>query len=56
MNDNLILKKQIEIIASKAKVWDILTNPKFAKILGNELDISSFLKSEWKPDSEVYFM
>lgn len=56
MKDNLTLKKQIEIIASKEKVWDILTNPKFAKILGNELDKSSFLKSEWKLDSEVYFM
>jgi carbon monoxide dehydrogenase subunit G len=30
MKDNLTLKQQIEIIAPKEKVWDILTNPEFA--------------------------
>jgi hypothetical protein len=56
MKDNFVLRKQIEINATKDKVWDVLTNPKFSKILGNELDKNAFLKSEWKLGSEVYFM
>jgi hypothetical protein len=49
------VEKNIELNASVTSLWDVLTNPKFAKTLGNELDKNAFLQSDWTPGSAVYF-
>lgn len=53
--EGLMIKEKINIAASSEKVWDILTNPKFAKILGNEFDKNAFIESDWKLNSQVHF-
>lgn len=45
----------IEIVANPSKVWDIITNKQYAKILGNEFDKNAFVESDWKLNSKVYF-
>ena len=49
------IDKSILLNADREKVWDILTNPEFAKILGNELDEGAFLESDWEEGAFVYF-
>jgi hypothetical protein len=49
------IEKSIEINTSLTKAWDVLTNPKFAKTLGNVLDKNAYLQSDWKLGSSVYF-
>lgn len=53
--ENKIIEKTSEIKATVNKVWDVLTNAKFAKILGNEFDKNAYLESEWKLGSLVHF-
>lgn len=50
------VNKEIQIQAAKEKIWDVLTNADYAKILGNELDQNTFLKSDWNLGSKVYFI
>jgi hypothetical protein len=47
--------KRIIINASPSKIWDVLTNPAYARILGNEFDKNAYLQSDWKLGSHVYF-
>ena len=49
------IEKSIELNTSLTKAWDVLTNPKFAKTLGNVLDKNAYLLSDWKLGSSVYF-
>lgn len=49
------IEKSIELNTSLAKAWDVLTNPKFARTLGNVLDEDAYLQSDWKLGSSVYF-
>lgn len=46
---------QINIHASPEKIWEVITNPKYAKILGEIFDENAFVESEWKENSKVYF-
>ena len=45
----------IEINAAKEKIWDIITNPEYAKVLGAEFDKGAFMESDWNLGSEVHF-
>ncbi len=45
----------VEINASKSRVWEIITNPAYAKILGAEFDKNAFMESDYKLGSRVYF-
>jgi len=55
--DNLgSLVLDININAPAAKVWDVITNPEYAKILGKEFDENAFIKSDWQKGSEVHFV
>jgi hypothetical protein len=45
----------VDINAPTNKVWDILTSPEYAKILGNEFDKNAYMESDWKLGSKVYF-
>ena len=51
MNHELIVSKSIEINASPAKVWEVLTNPEIIKeyLYGTETI------TNWKPGSEIIF-
>ena len=49
------IEKSIELNTSLTKAWDVLTNPKFARTLGNALDKNAYLQSDWKLGSPVYF-
>ena len=49
------VSSEIEINTSTAKVWDIITNPQYAKILGSEFDKNAFVESDWKLGSDVHF-
>lgn len=49
------IEKSIELNTSLTKVWDVLTNSKFARTLGNVLDKDAYLQSDWKAGSSVYF-
>lgn len=46
----------MDINANPSKVWDIITNKKYAKELGAEFDKNAFIESDWKLGSEVHFM
>jgi uncharacterized protein YndB with AHSA1/START domain len=46
---------KVTINASKARVWDIITNPKYAKITGNVFDKNAFIDSDWKLNSKAHF-
>lgn len=50
------LSQNTNINAPTSKVWDILTNPLYTKVLGNEFDKDAFLLSDWKKGSEVNFV
>ena len=50
-----IVSNGIDINASPSKVWDIITNAKYAKILGAEFDKNAFVESDWKLGSNVHF-
>jgi len=50
------LSLDININASAATVWDVITNPKYAKVLGSEFDENAFIKSDWQEGSEVHFV
>jgi hypothetical protein len=45
-----------EIKAPKEKVWEVITSPTFAKTLGAIFDKGSYVKSDWKKGSKVYFI
>lgn len=55
MEDNKSVSSSIEIQASKSAVWQIITDPQYARILGNELDENAYVESDWKLGSKVYF-
>ena len=49
MNEELIVKKTVEINAPPAKVWEALTNSSYTKKYMFALDV----ESDWKPGSTV---
>ena len=55
MNDDKSVSSSIKIDASASRVWEVITNPTYAKILGNEFDKNAYVESDWKLGSEVYF-
>ena len=55
MQKSNIVSVSIDINASPSKVWDIITNKTYAKILGSEFDKNAFVESDWKLGSEVHF-
>jgi hypothetical protein len=50
------VSEQLEIKATKSKIWDVITSPKHAKILGSVFDKGAFVQSDWKKNSEVHFV
>lgn len=55
IQESKIVTDSIVVDASASKIWDIITNKNYAKILGNEFDKNAFVESDWKLNSEVYF-
>lgn len=55
MEESKIVSIGIDINANSPKVWDIITNKKYAKELGNVFDKNAFVESDWKLGSEVHF-
>lgn len=53
--DSRVVSNSIEIKASPSRVWKIVTNKEYSKVLGNEFDKNAFVESEWKLGSDVYF-
>jgi hypothetical protein len=49
------ISESLKINAPASKVWQVLTDPQFAKILGNEFDQNAYQESDWKLGSKVYF-
>ena len=45
----------IDIQAASPIVWRIITSPEFSKTLGNQFDEGSYVESDWKLGSKVYF-
>jgi hypothetical protein len=50
-----MLALDVEINAPTNKVWNVLTSPEYAKILGNEFDKNAYMESDWQLGSKVYF-
>ena len=55
MKDANSVSSNVEISAPVSKVWKIITDPSYAKILGSEFDKNAYVESDWKLGSEVYF-
>jgi len=55
MEETKIVSISIDINASPSKIWDVMTNEKFAKKLGAEFDKNAFVESDWKLGSKVHF-
>ena len=55
MSDRKTVSSSIEISAPISVVWQIITEPKYAKILGSELDQNAYVESDWRLGSKVYF-
>lgn len=49
------VSKNIEIKAPKAKIWEVITNPEYAKTLGEIFDKNAYMESDWENGSKVYF-
>lgn len=54
--ESKVVNASIDIDASTAKVWDILTNKDHAKTLGDIFVKNGFVKSDWKLNSKVHFI
>ena len=55
MEESKIVSVSIDIDANPSKVWDVITNEKYAKELGSEFDKNAFVESDWKLGSKVHF-
>ena len=55
MNSTKSVSASIKIQAASPIVWRIITSPKFSKTLGNQFDENSYVESDWKLGSKVYF-
>jgi len=55
MEESKIVSISVDIDATPEKIWDIITNQKYAKILGSEFDKNAWVESDWKHGSEVHF-
>jgi len=55
MEESNIVSVGIDINASPSKIWDIITNATYAKVLGAEFDKDAFVESDWKLGSKVHF-
>jgi len=56
MSEDKMVRQRMQINASKERIWNILTDPDYAKELGNEFDENAFMQSDWKLGSPVYFI
>ncbi len=54
-HDSNIVSIALDINAQPGLIWDIITNKKYAKELGNVFDKNAFVESDWKLGSEVQF-
>ncbi|MDC6350953.1 hypothetical protein PP178_05270 [Zeaxanthinibacter sp. PT1] len=55
MGRSPVISSEIAIAASTAHVWDVITNPDYARILGNAFDKNAYLESDWELGSKVHF-
>ncbi len=53
--ESKIVSSSIAINAVPSKIWNIITNKDYARILGNEFDKNAFVESDWKLNSKVHF-
>lgn len=49
------VSQEIKMLAPKHKVWDLITKPEYAKLLGSEFGEGLYIESDWTLDSEVKF-
>ena len=50
-----IVSLGIDINATPAEIWKIITQDKYAKELGSVFDKNAFIESNWKLGSKVHF-
>lgn len=55
MEESNIVSINVNINATPSKVWNIITNKNYAKILGAVFDKNAFVDSDWRLGSEVHF-
>ena len=55
MSESNIVFISVHINAKSSEVWDLITNKKYAKELGNVFDKNAFVESEWKLGADVHF-
>ncbi|WP_373075575.1 hypothetical protein [Zeaxanthinibacter enoshimensis] len=55
MGRSPVISSEISIAASTAQVWDVITNPEYAQVLGNAFDTNAYLDSDWQLGSKVHF-
>ena len=55
MDASKIVSVAVDIKASPAHVWHIITDKKYAKELGKEFDKNAFVESDWKLGSKAHF-
>ncbi|CAM1345584.1 SRPBCC family protein [Tenacibaculum amylolyticum] len=53
--ESKMVLNSIEIHATPAKIWDIITNKSYTKELGNVFDKNAFIESDWELGSKVHF-
>lgn len=53
--DSNSVNTDVEIDATPARVWEIITSPEYKKVLGAEFDKNAFMESDYKLGSKVYF-
>lgn len=55
MEESNIVSISVNISASAAKVWDIITSKSYSKKLGQVFDKNAFVESDWQLGSDVHF-
>jgi len=55
MKPSNIVSISIDIATSFTRVWDVITNKKYSKELGQVFDKNAFVESDWKLGSDVHF-
>lgn len=56
MSKSKSFSSNIEINAPTSEVWEVITDPQYAKVLGKEFDEGAYVRSDWKLGSKVDFM
>lgn len=55
LGNTAFVSREIKMTAPKQKVWDLITKPEYAKVLGSEFGEGLYIESDWTLDAEVKF-